>query len=90
MKMAVLSGDPRRVEALIGTMVPEEALEALSTTYGGAEGSYLDADEDDLFSWTSPVLHAARSGNLAIFESVVAVIWKLSPDQVITAADNTT
>ena len=86
MKMALLSGDPNKVNTLIGSMGTEEALEALSSTYGGARERWWDADEDHLFSWTSPILHAARSGNnVEIFDSVVAAIrnLNLSPDQVI-------
>ena len=85
MKMALLSGDPSRVRALIEPMGEEEALEALSTTYGGAGEPGWDADENHLFSWTSPILHAARSGNLEIFDSVVEKMRKLnlSTDQVI-------
>ena len=78
MKMALLSGDPSRVRALIEPMGEEEALEALSTTYGGAGEGGWDADEDHLFSWTSPILHAARSGNLKMFDSVVEAMRNLN------------
>ena len=74
-----------KLKALIGAMEAEDAPEVLSSTYGGAGERWWDADEDHLFSWTTPILHAARSGNVEIFDSVVEAIrnLRLSPDQVI-------
>ena len=91
MKMAVQSGNPKAVDDLMERLSDTLAVDALTTTYGGVHTTYADgriayeADKDSLFRGTSPILHAARSGNLAVFESVMkAMEATLSREQVTT------
>ena len=82
MKMAIQSGDPKAVDDLMERLSDTLAVDILTTTYGGGF-FYWEEDEDDLFSGTYPILHAARSGNLAVFDSVMkAMEAKLSREQV--------
>ena len=82
MRMAVQSGDAKAVDDLMERLNDTLAVEELTTTYGGGLWS-READRYDLSKGTSPILHAARSGNLAVFESVMkAMQAKLSREQV--------
>ena len=83
MRIAVQSGDAKAVEDLMQRLSDTLAVDELTTTYGGHLYNPYRPDRDDLFGVTSPILHAARSGNLAVFESVMkAMQAKLSQEQV--------
>ena len=82
-KMAVQSGNPKAVDDLMERLTDTLAVDELTTTYGGYPYSSFLADGDNLFKGTSPILHTARSGNLAVFKSVMnAMQTKLSREQV--------
>ena len=82
MKMAVESGSPKAVDDLMERLSDTLTVDELTTTYGGGD-IWNEADKDNLFRGTSPILHAARSGNLAVFKSVMkAMEAKLSREQV--------
>ena len=83
MKRAVQSGDPKAVDNLMECLSDTLAVDELTTTYGGHASDRYVADKDNLFGDTSPILHAAGSGNLAVFKSVMkAMQAKLSREQV--------
>ena len=81
--MAVQSGDAKAVDDLMERLNDTLAVDELTTTYKGVLCNPSEADENDLFEGTSPILHAARSGNMAVFDSAMkAMQAKLSREQV--------
>lgn len=75
MLLAIRSGDLEAFHTWIFDLDEMEAIGELTNTYGGT--SRLDdknrpiKDEDGLFQGTSPVLHAAQTGNVSMYSSVL-------------------
>lgn len=67
-KMAIRNGVSDEVEGLLGTMNDAEITHYLASTYGQGR-DFLD--DDGLYEGTTPVIHAARSGNPDIFASII-------------------
>ena len=85
---AINNGLSDEVEALLGQMACAEVTDCFTTTYGLGIGW---PDDDGLFEGTTPILHAARSGNPDVFSSVIRTMQaKLGPQQVRHTIDVTT
>lgn len=69
--MAIRSGLPNKIEDLLKPMSEIEVIDCLTSTYGlGKE----ETDDDGLVQGTTPILHAAMSGNLEVFLAVLSVM----------------
>lgn len=74
-EQAISTGDPHGVSALLDSMDDASAIRQLTGCYGGGrhEGDVpgLEGKDDNgLFRMTVPLLHAAYTGNIAMFETV--------------------
>ena len=83
MKIAVQSGVPKAVDDLMESLSDTLEVDELTTTYGDGTFRVEEDKENILFKGTSPILHAARSGNLPVFKAVMkAMQSKLSQEKV--------
>jgi len=83
--MAIRNGLPNNVEDLLKPMSKIEAIDCLTSTYGlGKE----QPDDDGLFEGTTPILHAARSGEPEVFLALLSAMRaRLDLQQVMHAID---
>ena len=86
LEVAIRNGQPREVEDLLARMSDEEAIGQLTSTYGQGRDR---PDDNGLYQGTTPILHAARSGNTAILSSVFqAMQARLTTQQVRHTIDS--
>ncbi|CAN0097246.1 unnamed protein product [Ectocarpus sp. 12 AP-2014] len=94
----IQDGDPDQFRALLAAVNGEKAVELLTETYGGEDigsigpflGSYdLGLDKDGLFRETSPLLHAARAGRVAMWLAVLDAMKSKNVSQVFAVASGT-
>ena len=80
METAIRSGRDDEVHDLLAQMSQTGAIEQLTRKYGLGRD---EPDEDGLFVGTTPILHAARSGKLAVFSAVYRAIHaRMNSEQV--------
>lgn len=84
MESAIQSGVPEAVGDLLKGWSDAECIEHLTATYGGRITFCMPReDANGLNEGTPPILHAARSGNMAIFSTILnAMEEKLTPAEV--------
>eukprot|EP00752_Nemacystus_decipiens_P011600 g10301.t1 len=87
MEQAISSGEPSNVNALLSRTDGDSERRQLMGCYGGrGEGSHHKKNDNGLFKMTTPLLHAAYTGNLSMFSTVYdAMRLKLRKKQVNTA-----
>ena len=75
MLLAVQNGDPEAFKSWLDAMSSVEAIEELTKTYGGVQNEEVEAklvaDENGLYQGTSPILHAAKTGNTSMFSAIL-------------------
>ena len=71
MQQAISTGDPAQVSAYLSSMDKPSAVRQLTGCYGGWPPAFGPRpDGKGLFRMTAPLLHAAYTGNTAIFSNV--------------------
>lgn len=86
LEVAIRNRQSREVEYLLARMSDEEAIGQLTSTYGQGRDR---PDHNGLYQGTTPILHAARSGNIAILFSVFqAMRARLTTQQVRHTIDS--
>lgn len=82
MQDAIESGRGEPVDALLRGMSEQHQKAQLRASYGGSPDIPGDRDKNDLFIWTTPMLHAARCGNTEAFCSLLNFTKKLLRTEV--------
>ena len=83
METAIRSGREDVVHDLLAQMSETEAVEQLTVTYGLGKHS---PDDDGLFEGATPVLHAARRGEPAVFSVIVRVMRERMDSHEVSCA----
>ncbi|CAN0509437.1 unnamed protein product [Ectocarpus sp. 12 AP-2014] len=98
MASVIQDGDPDQFRALLAAVNGEKAVELLTETYGGEDIDPIDAspgsdgfrlDKHGLFRETSPLLHAARAGRVAMWLAVLDAMKSKNVSQVFAVASGT-
>ena len=71
MQDAIQSGNNEAVDDLLRGMTDQQQKMELCATYGGLDDSPYSPDTNDLYVRTSPMLHAARCGNIKAFSTLL-------------------
>ena len=71
MQEVIQNGKEGSVEALLQGMTVLQQKAQLRAKYGGSEDSPNSLDSNNLYAWTSPMLHAALCGNSEAFSTLL-------------------